>query len=80
MTFTFLYFYLIILSSSVPAEAFEQTDVDYLNQDKGMLKDAGSTASTAVLLGNHIFVANVGDSRVVACRSGSGSPSSLYNE
>lgn len=45
-----------------------------------MLKDAGSTASTAVLLGNHIFVANVGDSRVVACRSGSGSPSSLYNE
>ncbi|XP_039123872.1 probable protein phosphatase 2C 11 [Dioscorea cayenensis subsp. rotundata] len=64
-------------TKSAIAEAFEQTDVDYLNQDKGMLKDAGSTASTAVLLGNHIFVANVGDSRVVACRSGSAIPLSV---
>lgn len=51
---------------------FKQTDIDYLNEDKGQLKDAGSTASTVVLLGNRLYVANVGDSRVVACRSGSG--------
>lgn len=53
-------------------EAFKQTDVDYLNEEKGQQKDAGSTASTAVLLGDRLLVANVGDSRVVACRDGSG--------
>ena len=53
-------------------EAFKQTDIDYLDEVKGQLKDAGSTASTAILLGNCLYVANVGDSRVVACRSGSG--------
>lgn len=56
----------------VSVEVFKQTDIDYLNEDKGQLKDAGSTASTVVLLGNRLYVANVGDSRVVACRSGSG--------
>lgn len=53
-------------------EAFKQTDADYLNEEKGQQKDAGSTASTAVLLGDRLLVANVGDSRVVACRDGSG--------
>lgn len=53
-------------------EAFRQTDADYLNEAKGQQKDAGSTASTAVLLGDRLLVANVGDSRVVACRAGSG--------
>ncbi|XP_071923365.1 probable protein phosphatase 2C 11 isoform X2 [Coffea arabica] len=52
-------------------EAFRQTDADYLNEEKGQQKDAGSTASTAVLLGDRLLVANVGDSRVVACRAGS---------
>ncbi|KAJ0976820.1 hypothetical protein J5N97_012294 [Dioscorea zingiberensis] len=61
-------------TKSAIVKAFEQTDANYLNEDKGLLKDAGSTASTAVLLGNHLFVANVGDSRVVACRSGSAVP------
>ncbi|KAL2950418.1 hypothetical protein AAZX31_20G226400 [Glycine max] len=41
-------------------EAFKQTDVDYLNEEKGHQRDAGSTASTAVLLGDRIVVANVG--------------------
>ncbi|EXB37659.1 putative protein phosphatase 2C 11 [Morus notabilis] len=53
-------------------EVFRQTDADYLNEEKGQLKEAGSTASTALLLGDRLFVANVGDSRVVACRAGSG--------
>lgn len=58
-------------TKSAIVEAFRQTDADYLNEEKGQQKDAGSTASTAVLLGDRLLVANVGDSRVVACRSGS---------
>lgn len=56
----------------IAVEAFKQTDFDYLNEEKGHQRDAGSTASTAVLLGDRILVANVGDSRVVACRAGLG--------
>ncbi|XP_035546984.1 uncharacterized protein LOC108981366 isoform X2 [Juglans regia] len=52
-------------------DVFRQTDADYLNEEKGHHRDAGSTASTALLLGDRILVANVGDSRVVACRAGS---------
>ncbi|CAK7346864.1 unnamed protein product [Dovyalis caffra] len=58
-------------------EAFKQTDADYLHEDKVHHKDAGSTASTAVLLGDRLLVANVGDSRVVACRAGSAIPLSI---
>ncbi|KAK4860463.1 hypothetical protein QYF36_024327 [Acer negundo] len=58
-------------------EAFRQTDEAYLNEEKGLQKNAGSTASTAVLLGNRLLVANVGDSRVVACRAGSAIPLSI---
>jgi len=56
----------------IAVEAFKQTDVDYLNEEKRHQRDAGSTASTAMLLGDRIVVANVGDSRVVASRAGSG--------
>ncbi|XP_022749238.1 probable protein phosphatase 2C 11 [Durio zibethinus] len=55
-------------------EAFKQTDDEYLNEAKGQQKDAGSTATTVVLLGDRLLVANVGDSRVVACRAGSAVP------
>lgn len=58
-------------------EAFKQTDTDYLDEEKGQQKDAGSTASTAVLIRDKIFVANVGDSRVVASRAGSAIPLSV---
>ncbi|XP_061966661.1 probable protein phosphatase 2C 11 [Populus nigra] len=58
-------------------EAFRQTDAEYLHEEKAHQKDAGSTASTAVLLGDRLLVANVGDSRVVACRAGSAIPLSI---
>ncbi|XP_059280187.1 probable protein phosphatase 2C 11 [Lycium ferocissimum] len=64
-------------TKSAIVEAFKQTDADYLNEEKGQQKDAGSTASTAVLLGDRLLVANVGDSRVVACRDGSAIPLSV---
>ncbi|KAB1220888.1 putative protein phosphatase 2C 11 [Morella rubra] len=58
-------------------EVFRQTDADYLSEEKGHQKDAGSTASTALLLGDRLVVANVGDSRVVGCRAGSAIPLSI---
>ncbi|XP_019190363.1 PREDICTED: probable protein phosphatase 2C 11 [Ipomoea nil] len=64
-------------TKSAIVESFKQTDDDYLNEEKGQQKDAGSTASTAVLLGDRLLVANVGDSRVVACRNGSAIPLSI---
>lgn len=64
-------------TKSAIVESFKQTDADYLNEEKGQQKDAGSTASTAVLLGDRLLVANVGDSRVVACRDGSAIPLSI---
>ena len=56
----------------IAVEVFKKTDENYLSEEKGQHKDAGSTASTAVLLGDRLLVANVGDSRVVASRAGSG--------
>ncbi|XP_077213497.1 protein phosphatase 2C family protein [Tasmannia lanceolata] len=64
-------------TKSAIVEAFKQTDSNYLNEEKGQQRDAGSTASTAVLLGDRLLVANVGDSRVVACRAGSAIPLSI---
>lgn len=58
-------------------EAFRQTDADYLSGENPQQRDAGSTASTAVMFGDRILVANVGDSRVVASRAGSAIPLSI---
>ncbi|KAK9205743.1 hypothetical protein WN943_016013 [Citrus x changshan-huyou] len=58
-------------------EVFRKTDENYLSEEKGQQGDAGSTASTAVLLGDRLVVANVGDSRVVASRAGSAIPLSV---
>ncbi|KAJ9560375.1 hypothetical protein OSB04_005535 [Centaurea solstitialis] len=58
-------------------EAFKRTDADYLSGENSQQRDAGSTASTAVMLGDRLLVANVGDSRVVACRAGTAIPLSI---
>lgn len=53
-------------------QVFKQTDEEYLVEESGQPKNAGSTASTAFLVGDKLIVANVGDSRVVASRNASG--------
>ncbi|OAY67078.1 putative protein phosphatase 2C 59 [Ananas comosus] len=52
------------------AEAYNLTDTEFLNTENSQNRDAGSTASTAILVGDRLLVANVGDSRVVICRAG----------
>lgn len=54
------------------AETYKQTDQEYLKAENNQNRDAGSTASTAVLVGDRLFVANVGDSRAVVCIGGKG--------
>lgn len=56
------------------SETYQQTDVDFLESERDTYRDDGSTASTAVLVGNHLFVANVGDSRTVISKSGKAIP------
>ena len=54
-------------------ETYQQTDSEYLKAENSQQhRDAGSTASTAVLVGDRLLVANVGDSRAVICRAGQG--------
>ncbi|KAL7183640.1 hypothetical protein ACSBR2_025932 [Camellia fascicularis] len=52
------------------SETYQQTDMDFLESEKNTFCDDGSTASTAVLVGNHLYVANVGDSRTVISKAG----------
>ncbi|KAJ1379441.1 hypothetical protein SESBI_46873 [Sesbania bispinosa] len=51
-------------------ETYQQTDADFLNSEKDTFRDDGSTASTAVLVDKHLYVANVGDSRTVISKAG----------
>ncbi|WOG81992.1 hypothetical protein DCAR_0101151 [Daucus carota subsp. sativus] len=64
-------------TKSAIVDSFRRTDADYLNEEKTQQKDAGSTAAAAVLVGDRLLVANVGDSRVVASRAGSAIPLSV---
>ena len=54
------------------ADSYKQTDKEFFNAENNQHRDAGSTASTAVLVGDRLLVANVGDSRAVICRAGKG--------
>lgn len=54
------------------ADAYSHTDSEFLKSENNHNRDAGSTASTAVLVGDRLLVANVGDSRAVICRGGNG--------
>ncbi|KAK9831431.1 hypothetical protein WJX81_004250 [Elliptochloris bilobata] len=51
-------------------EAFVDTDQRYLQADAGENRDDGCTAVTAVLVGQKLVVAHVGDSRAVLLRAG----------
>ena len=54
------------------AESFATTDQQYLAADGNQNKDDGCTAVAAVLIGNRLVVANVGDSRAVLSRNSQG--------
>lgn len=56
------------------SETYKKTDLDFLNSENNSSRDDGSTASTAVLIGKRLYVANVGDSRVVMSKSGEAIP------
>lgn len=56
------------------SETYQQTDTDFLDSEKDTYRDDGSTASTAVLVGSHLYVANVGDSRTVISKAGTAIP------
>ncbi|KAL5213452.1 hypothetical protein ABZP36_024299 [Zizania latifolia] len=58
-------------TKSAIAETYNHTDSEFLKADSSHTTDAGSTASTAILVGDRLLVANVGDSRAVVCRGGS---------
>ncbi|MBA0658058.1 hypothetical protein Goklo_010299 [Gossypium klotzschianum] len=57
-------------TKSAIADAYNHTDSEFLKSENNQNRDAGSTASTAILVGNRLLVANVGDSRAVICRGG----------
>jgi serine/threonine protein phosphatase PrpC len=48
-------------------KCFVEADKELCSTDDG---SAGSTAATCLVIGDRIFAANVGDSRVVLCRNG----------
>nr|DAD36287.1 TPA_asm: hypothetical protein HUJ06_006927 [Nelumbo nucifera] len=56
------------------SETYKKTDADFLDAERNTCRDDGSTASTAVLVGNHLYVANVGDSRTVKSEAGKAIP------
>jgi serine/threonine protein phosphatase PrpC len=58
--------------SNLAGETYQQTDAAFLDSEKDNFRDDGSTASTAVLVDNHLYVANVGDSRTVISTAGKG--------
>ncbi|KAF5451094.1 hypothetical protein F2P56_031392 [Juglans regia] len=64
----------IIDTKSAIRETYQQTDADFLDSERDTYRDDGSTASTAVLVGNHLYVANVGDSRAVISKAGKAIP------
>ena len=53
-------------------ETYRKTDSEFLEAERNSHRDDGSTASTAVLVGDHLYVANVGDSRAIISKAGKG--------
>ncbi|KAL6615591.1 hypothetical protein ACP70R_037861 [Stipagrostis hirtigluma subsp. patula] len=57
-------------TKSAISETYKKTDSDFLDAESNSQREDGSTASTAVFVGNHLYVANVGDSRAVISKAG----------
>ncbi|CAN8299126.1 unnamed protein product [Cochlearia groenlandica] len=57
-------------TKSAITDAYNHTDSELLKSENSHNRDAGSTASTAILFGDRLLVANVGDSRAVISRDG----------
>lgn len=76
MLFNFLHpgnnFFCLSIFFLPTADAYNHTDSELLKSENSHNRDAGSTASTAILVGDRLLVANVGDSRAVICRGGNG--------
>jgi len=64
----------------VAVEAFVDTDQKYLQADSGGNRDDGCTAVTAILVGQNLIVANVGDSRAVLSKGGQGKPKKQFRQ
>ena len=60
------------LVSQILTETFVRTDDDFLETSEH--KAHGSTATTTLVLGDRLYCANVGDSRVLLCRGKTGIP------
>jgi len=60
------------------AETFQQTDQEYLRSEINHM-DAASTACTCLVVGNHLLVANIGNSRAVICKGGQAVALSAYH-
>lgn len=67
-----MFCFTIDVYNGISGNTYQQTDSDFLESEKDTFRDDGSTASTAVLVGNHLYVANVGDSRTIISKAGKG--------
>ncbi|CAM9355359.1 unnamed protein product [Scytosiphon promiscuus] len=54
--------------SEAISEAFAAADKEFIATSR--LPEAGSTATTCLVMGSRLYMANVGDSRTVVCRGG----------
>eukprot|EP00267_Zea_mays_P051469 XP_020404423.1 auxin-responsive protein IAA5 [Zea mays] len=59
-----------MFSCFITGETYQKTDIDFLESEASAFRDDGSTASTAILVGDRLYVANVGDSRAVIPKAG----------
>lgn len=63
---------ILLIFATSTVDAYTHTDSEFLKSENSENRDAGSTASTAILVGDRLLIANVGDSRAVICRNGNG--------
>ncbi|KAL4293310.1 hypothetical protein AHAS_Ahas18G0115300 [Arachis hypogaea] len=52
------------------SETYQGTDSQFLDSEKDTFRDDGSTASTTVMIDNHLYVTNVGDSGTIILKAG----------